>query len=263
LFALQSDCLEPFCYFAEDAETLQTHSFFAPPLSLSSSVSWQHVSFPLSVPPLEPSDWPECQSFSVWARPQPAVCSAVVEEGQLLSAAEEGTEKTLQCVSPWQWQWPVPKSPSNSLCVPLRVKHGSWGPDSGGGGGSLSGVVSRSAQPHAKPNGPWRTFTAQPSHPHYQCWTPHPPSTIFSKGAKSSLAVLCVRPYHRKLEGLHYAQRKRAGVRSPSSWMELPSSNTRVRQRCLIPTPPPPQTCPPPSLGTHQLTPIRHRACSI
>lgn len=30
----------------------------------------------------------------------------------------------------------------------------SWGPD--GGGGSRPGAVSRSAQPHAKPNGPWR-----------------------------------------------------------------------------------------------------------
>lgn len=111
----------------------------------------------------------------------------MVEEGQLLSAAKVGTEKTLQCVS--HGQWLVPRSPPNSLSEPLRDKYGvrqtaedkcetvgsllvaadsaaaawkffvvfqSWGPDGGGGGGSIPGAVSRSAQPHAKPNGPWR-----------------------------------------------------------------------------------------------------------
>lgn len=86
--------------------------------------SWrQHHSFPLSVPPREPCDWPERQSVSLWAESWArGVCSALVEEGQLLSAAKEGTERTVQCVS--NGQWLVPKPPSNSLPEPLRDKYG-------------------------------------------------------------------------------------------------------------------------------------------
>lgn len=109
------------------------------------------------------------------------LCSS---KGRTAALSGEGRNgETLQCVR--HGQWLVPESPPNSLS---EAKYGvrkrkawtigtklsgllvaadstaaawkffvvflSWGPD--GGGGSLHGEVSRSAQPHAKPNGPWR-----------------------------------------------------------------------------------------------------------
>ena len=138
-----------------------------------------------SGPPPERSHWPGRPSVRRWAGPEPAGgCSARVEEGQLLSAAEEGTEESVQCVRLGQWL--VPGSVARSLaaatglwrernrgkylpsCRELLAAADSvataWkffrgfspvgGPDAGGG--SVPGAVSRSAQPHAKPNGPRR-----------------------------------------------------------------------------------------------------------
>lgn len=54
-----------------------------------------------------------------WAR---CVGSALVKEGQLLSAAEEGTEKQIQCVR--HGQWLVPRFLANALALPPREEYG-------------------------------------------------------------------------------------------------------------------------------------------
>lgn len=63
---------------------------------------------------------------------------AVEEEGQLLLAAEEGTEKSVQCVR--HGQWLVPGSPASSLLLRpfAAAARGIWreeGRRGGGGGG--------------------------------------------------------------------------------------------------------------------------------
>lgn len=85
----------------------------------------------LKAAPLFPSVWPSSEALRLagaavrqcrggpWAR---CVCSALVEEGQLLSAAKEGTEEIIQCVR--HGQWLVSESPPNSLSEPLRDKYG-------------------------------------------------------------------------------------------------------------------------------------------